>query len=161
MQRDDTNLYWKAALTYAVHDLIERRWGGERPVQIFAEVYGAHTPNGKRVQDLTYNPALGLRIAVFEIAVDRGFLPYAESVAVATELELPFVPLLYSGPFEREATLALAEGRETISGSGANIREGIVIRPVEPRDDPEIGRVVLKHVGASYLTRKGDVTEYS
>ncbi|MEO7076563.1 MAG: RNA ligase family protein [Ktedonobacterales bacterium] len=113
------------------------------------------------MQDLTYNLALGLRIAVFDIAVDRAFLPDAEALAVATALRLPFVPLLYQGPFERDAVLALADGRETISGSAANIREGIVIRPVAPRDDPEIGRVVLKHVGASYLTCKGDVTEYN
>ena len=161
LERDESNLYWKAALAYNVHAAIEAEWGTTRPVQVFAEVYGAQTPNGKRVQDLTYNPALGLRIAVFDIMVDREFLPYAAAMAAAQRMGLPFVPLLYHGPFERAQVLALAEGMEAVSGSSANIREGVVIRPEQPRDDEEIGRVVLKFVGGAYLTRKGDVTEYN
>ena len=161
LERDETNLYWKAALAYDIHVAIEAEYGTARPVQVFAEVYGAHTPNGKRVQDLAYNPALGLRIAVFDILVDGEFLPYAEALAAAQRMNLPFVPLLYHGPFERAQVLALAEGRETVSGASANIREGIVIRPEQPRESIEIGRVVLKYVGAAYLTRKGEVTEYT
>ncbi len=161
LERDETNLYWKAAISYNIHQAIEAEWGTARPVQVFAEVYGAHTPNGKRIQDLAYNPALGLRIAVFDIMVDGEFLPYAEALAAAARLGLPFVPLLYHGPFERAPIFALAEGMETASGGTANIREGIVIRPEQPRDSLEIGRVVLKYVGAAYLTRKGDVTEYT
>jgi RNA ligase (TIGR02306 family) len=93
--------------------------------------------------------------------VDREFLPYAETRAACAEMELPFVPLLYEGPFDREQVLALADGRETVSGTSAHLREGIVIRPAVPRDSEEIGRVVLKHVGAKYLTRGGDRTEYN
>jgi hypothetical protein len=74
---------------------------------------------------------------------------------------LAFAPLLYAGPFEPESILALAEGPETVSGTKAHIREGIVIRPQTPRESEEIGRVVLKFVGASYLTRKGEVTEFN
>lgn len=71
------------------------------------------------------------------------------------------MPLLYEGPFDREQVLALADGRETISGTNAHLREGVVIRPVVPRDAEEIGRVILKHIGAKYLTRSGDRREYN
>ena len=40
--------------------------------------------------------------------------------------------------------------------------EGIVIRPEVSRESEEIGRLILKHVSAAYLTRSGDdVTEYA
>ncbi|MGH2515285.1 MAG: RNA ligase (ATP) [Ktedonobacterales bacterium] len=161
LKRDDTNIYWQAALRHAIYERIEAVYGTARPVQVFAEVYGTQTPDGRRIQDLTYNTALGLRIAVFEIAVDREFLPYAAAKTAARAMGLPFVPVLYTGPFEKERVLALAEGKETVSGTAAHLREGIVIRPEAPRESEEIGRVVLKYVGAAYLTRGGDATEYN
>jgi hypothetical protein len=36
-----------------------------------------------------------------------------------------------------------------------------VIRPQTPRESEEIGRILLKFVGASYLTRGGEVTEFN
>jgi len=52
----------------------------------------------------------------------------------------------------------LKEGRTTFGD--AHLREGIVIRPAEERRDPEIGRVILKHVGDGYLLRSGG-TEFN
>jgi tRNA-binding EMAP/Myf-like protein len=125
-------------------------------------VYGAHSPNGKPVQDLTYNSAFGLRLVVFDIAIDGRFLEYEDALERAAQMGLPAVPLLYHGPFDAVQVLALAEGRETLTGLHANIREGIVIRPEHMRVADEIGRIVLKHVGSGYLTRTGThLTEYT
>jgi len=93
--------------------------------------------------------------------VDGVFLPYDEAMKATQRMGLAFAPLLYAGPFEPGSILALAEGPETASGTKAHIREGIVIRPQTPRESEEIGRVMLKFVGASYLTRKGEVTEFN
>lgn len=161
MLGEDNNLYWQAARQHDIHRRIEQQWDASRAVQVYAEIYGTHTPNGQQIQDLTYNPALGLRLAVFDIRVDREFLPYDEARAVTRAMGMPFVPMLYEGTFERDAVLALADGRETVSGTNAHLREGIVIRPQAPRESEEIGRVVLKRVGAAYLTRGGDRTEYN
>jgi RNA ligase (TIGR02306 family) len=159
---DDANLYWLAARQCNVHTAVEAVFGTDRCVEVFAEVYGTHTPNGTKVQDLAYNAALGLRLAVFDIAVNREFLPYPEAIAATERLGLAFVPVLYHGPFDQALVLALAEGSETVSGTSAHMREGIVIRPEVPRESEEIGRVILKHVSAAYLTRTGDdVTEYT
>jgi hypothetical protein len=102
-----------------------------------------------------------LRLATFDIVVDGAFLPYDKAMAAMRRMGLVFAPLLYAGPFEPESVLALAEGAETVSGTRAHLREGIVIRTQTPRESEEIGRVVLKFVGASYLTRKGEVTEFT
>lgn len=161
LSRDEGNLYWKAALKYGVHAHIEELWGASHQALVFAEIYGAHFANGPKVQDLAYDASQGLRLAVFDIRVDGEYLSFAEARDAARAMGLPFVPTLYEGPFERERALGLANGRETVSGTGAHLREGIVIRPQTPREDEEIGRVVLKHVSGDYLTRKGERTEYN
>jgi RNA ligase (TIGR02306 family) len=71
-----------------------------------------------------------------------------------------YMPVLYSGPFSVEVMQEYTDGKETLSGKEAHIREGIVIRTAIERRDNEIGRVILKSVSAAYLTRKGDATEY-
>jgi RNA ligase (TIGR02306 family) len=144
-----------------VHEEIGQVWEAEREVQVFGEIYGTQTPGGRRIQDLTYNAALGLRLAIFDIAMDGMFLPYDEAMDATRRMGLAFAPLLYAGPFEPESVLALAFVPETVSGTKAHIREGIVIRPQTPRESEEIGRVLLKFVGASYLTRGGEVTEFN
>jgi RNA ligase (TIGR02306 family) len=144
-----------------VHEAIGQVWEPKRQVQVFGEIYGAQTPGGNRIQDLTYNAALGLRLAIFDIAVDGAFLPYDEAMEATRRMGLAYAPLLYAGPFVQEDVLALAEGPETVSGTRAHLRQGIVIRLQTPRESEEIGRVVLKFVGASYLTRKGEITEFT
>ncbi len=162
LRRDEANIYWRAAESYRIHQMIEVTFGRYHRVQIFAEVYGAHSPNGKPVQDLTYNSAFGLRLVVFDIAIDGRFLEYEDALERAAQMGLPAVPLLYHGPFDAVQVLSLAEGRETLTGLHANVREGIVIRPEKMKIADEIGRIVLKHVGTGYLTRTGaHLTEYT
>jgi hypothetical protein len=52
------------------------------------------------------------------------------------------------------------DGR-TVVGSGAHLREGVVIVPLAERRDDQIGRVILKSVSGDYLTRKGEATEFN
>jgi RNA ligase (TIGR02306 family) len=74
--------------------------------------------------------------------------------------ELPLVPRLHHGPFELDQVLELAQGRETVSGRGAHVREGVVVRTADDTYSPVIGgRAIAKVVGDAYLTRKGG-TEY-
>jgi RNA ligase (TIGR02306 family) len=74
--------------------------------------------------------------------------------------ELPLVPRLFEGPYDSARVLELASGRETVSGRGLHLREGVVIRPaVERYSAVTGGRAIAKAVSAAYLTRKGG-TEY-
>ncbi|MFE7762404.1 RNA ligase (ATP) [Streptomyces sp. NPDC057438] len=162
LKEDPRNLYWRAVrghgVTEAAARLAERL--GARRVGIFGEVYGAG------VQDLSYG-ADGRRetlgYAVFDVSADiDGRVRWLDQAELSELLdgELPLVPRLYEGPYAVDRVLEVATGRETVSGSGLHLREGVVIRPVTERYSPVTGgRAVAKAVSPAYLTRKGG-TEY-
>ncbi|KUN77182.1 RNA ligase (ATP) [Streptomyces griseoruber] len=162
LTEDPRNLYWRAVRGHGVPEAAARiaeRLGARR-VGVFGEVFGAG------VQDLTYG-ADGRRetlgYAVFDVSVEVGgvvrWLDTAE-VTGLLEGELPLVPRLFEGPYDSGAVLGIATGRETVSGRGLHLREGVVIRPaVERYSAVTGGRAIAKAVSGAYLTRKGG-TEY-
>jgi RNA ligase (TIGR02306 family) len=171
LKASQANLYWRAVWRYRLAE-VARDLGASfnaQRVGLFGEVFGAG------VQDLHYGAAATqndtLGYAMFDIAVERGgeteFLgTNLAEVALAQlaneELRgVPWVPVLYRGPYDYEALAALAEGEETVSGQGLHIREGLVVRPSYERRSPETGgRAIAKFVAEGYLTRGGEVTEY-
>ncbi|MEW2623090.1 RNA ligase (ATP) [Streptomyces sp. NPDC048106] len=158
LREDPRNLYWRAVHAHGVAEaaarLAERL--GARRVGVFGEVFGAG------VQDLTYG-ADGRRetlgYAAFDLSAEiDGTVRWLDTALL--EGELPVVPRLYSGPYDIERVLSLASGRETVSGRGLHVREGVVIRPSTERYSPVTGgRAIAKAVSPAYLTRKGG-TEY-
>ncbi|MFB4319103.1 RNA ligase (ATP) [Actinomadura sp. 21ATH] len=158
------NLYWRAVETYEVAAAARRvaaKYGATR-VGVFGEVFG------RGVQDLAYGAnATGERVgyAVFDIAVAAGdeprrWLDPAELAETLDEVGLPAVPRLYEGPYDEAALMELAAGRETVSGTEAHLREGLVVRPATGRRSDILGgRAIAKFVSPAYLTRKGG-TEY-
>ncbi|MEV1066488.1 RNA ligase (ATP) [Streptomyces sp. NPDC050263] len=159
LAEDPRNLYWRAVRGHGVAEaaagLAERL--GARRIGIFGEVYGAG------VQDLTYG-ADGRRdtlgYAVFDVSAEiDGTLRWLDA-AELLEGRLPLVPRLFEGPYDSERVLEIATGRETVSGRGLHLREGVVIRPAVERYSPVTGgRAIAKAVSGAYLTRKGG-TEY-
>lgn len=159
LKEDPRNLYWRAIRGHGVAEaaarLAERL--GARRVGIFGEVYGAG------VQDLSYG-ADGRRdtlgYAAFDVSADvEGTVRWLDA-AELLEGELPVVPRLYAGPYGVDRVLEFASGRETVSGRGLHVREGVVIRPaVERYSTVTGGRAIAKAVSPAYLTRKGG-TEY-
>lgn len=161
------NLYWRAARAHGLVEAAEKIAAhlGAARVGLFGEVYGAG------VQDLHYGASAGqdatLGYALFDVAVvdatgEQRWLSHDEIGALfaALGLRIPRVPVLYEGPYDAAALLALAEGRETISGRGLNIREGLVLRPRTERRSVVLGgRAIGKIVSAGYLLRDGG-TEY-
>jgi len=159
LKEDPRNLYWRAVRGHGVAEaaarLAERL--GARRVGIFGEVYGAG------VQDLTYG-ADGRRetlgYAVFDVSAEiDGAVRWLDPAEVLGG-RLPLVPRLYEGPYDVDRVLEVASGRETVSGRGLHLREGVVIRPAVERYSPVTGgRAIAKAVSPAYLTRKGG-TEY-
>ncbi|MDT0544425.1 MULTISPECIES: RNA ligase (ATP) [Streptomyces] len=159
---DEKNLYWRAVRGHgapAVAARVAAELGAAR-VGIFGEVYG------DGVQDLGYGTDSRRGVpgyAVFDIAVDVGGRTRwldPEEMAKVLGGGLPVVPILYAGPYDAGRVLELAEGRETVSGSGLHIREGVVVRAASDRYSPVLGgRAIAKVVSGAYLTRKGG-TEY-
>ncbi|MBC6457612.1 RNA ligase (ATP) [Actinomadura sp. HBU206391] len=159
----DTNLYWRAIESYgvpAVAARIAELFDTER-VGIFGEVFG------KGVQDLGYGASGGGErpgYAVFDIAVQVPgiirWLDPGELADVLAKMELPAVPRLYEGPYDQAALMELATGHETVSGTSAHLREGLVVRSATGRYSSVTGgRAIAKFVSPAYLTRKGG-TEY-
>ncbi|MFD8984401.1 RNA ligase (ATP) [Streptomyces sp. NPDC059564] len=162
LKEDDRNLYWRAVRGHGVPEAAARlaaRLGATR-VGIFAEVYGSG------VQDLPYGARGGAAdappgYAVFDVSAEiDGQVRWLDPARVLEDGELPLVPRLFEGPYVLEEVLELANGRETVSGRGLHLREGVVIRPAAERHSPVTGgRAIAKAVSPAYLTRKGG-TEY-
>ena len=74
-------------------------------------------------------------------------------------LSLKYVPVVWSGPYSYGAVESHTSGKTRMPG-GKHIREGVVVRPWNERDDPEFGRVILKSVAQDYLLRSGG-TEFN
>ncbi|MFI1925317.1 MULTISPECIES: RNA ligase (ATP) [unclassified Streptomyces] len=159
LTEDPRNLYWRAVRGHGVPEVAARlaeRLGARR-IGVFAEVYGAG------VQDLSYG-ADGRRdtlgYAVFDVSAEIDGVVRWLDAAELLDGELPLVPRLFEGPYDSERVLEIATGRETVSGRGLHLREGVVIRPAVERYSPVTGgRAIAKAVSGAYLTRKGG-TEY-
>lgn len=161
----DRNLYWRAVHGYHLPEAAARiaESYGARRIGIYGEVYG------KGVQDLAYGADAQDRpgYAVFDICVDiDGTVRWldapelTEVLASLADLQIPRVPVLYEGPYDEALLLALASGTETVSGTSAHIREGIVVRAQRERRNDVVGsRTIGKIVSAEYVTRSGG-TEY-
>jgi RNA ligase (TIGR02306 family) len=149
-----TNVYWRAARANNLDQVcaqIAARFGAHR-VGLYGEVYGPG------IQDLHY----GLQAPAFACFDARVLTPDSpearwlerDELAAVTNGLCDIVPTLYEGPYDYEALAVLAEGTETVSGSTAHLREGLVIRATPERYGPQ-GRAIAKLVSAAYLTRKG------
>ncbi|MEU9345642.1 RNA ligase (ATP) [Streptomyces sp. NPDC048278] len=155
LKEDPRNLYWRAVRGHGVagaaRRLAERL--GARRVGIFGEVYGAG------VQDLTYGAdgrRESLGYTAFDVSAEVGGAVRWLDAAEVLAGELPLVPRLFEGPYDIERVLEAASGRETVSGRGLHLREGVVIRPaVERYSAVTGGRAIAKAVSGAYLTRKG------
>ncbi|MEV0760018.1 RNA ligase (ATP) [Nocardia sp. NPDC050435] len=161
------NLYWRAAQRHGLAEAARKLSAAldlER-VAFFGEVYG------QGVQDLHYGATAAqdetLGYALFDLVIDPApepvrWLSRAEIEATLGDLgiEVPLAPVLYEGPYDIEALLGLAEGAETVSGTAAHLREGLVVRPASERYAPVLGgRAIGKIVSNAYLLRDGG-TEY-
>ena len=118
---------------------------------------------GSGVQDLTYGD-IPKDFRIFDIYVgEPGKGRYLDNGIVETICKfmgVEFVPCLYRGPFSKESLAKYTDGKETASGLGAHMREGVVVRPQHERRHEEIGRVILKSVSEKYILRK-NATEYT
>lgn len=131
----------------------------EAPVYILGEVFG------RGIQDLTYGENHP-QFRVFDIYVGepgQGDYHTPDELALMAEVaDFITVPILYVGKYSQEIVNLYTNGKESVSGKESHVREGIVIRPLKERRDPELGRVFLKSVSEAYILRKGNkVTEFN
>lgn len=154
----ESNVYWRAFHAYGLADKIRRIAGPSgRRVALFGEVYGAG------IQDLKYG-ATKPQFVAFDAWVScedfEGFVDQEVAFGWFEAVDIPRVPIIFKGAYDYDHLAWLAEGKEEISGTEANIREGLVVRPVHESKSPLTGsRKIAKFVSEAYLTRK-NATEF-
>lgn len=138
-----TNTYWFPATQEPVMRLLEDLAERHRVVILYGEIYGS------RIQKLSYGMRRGLGFAAFDLWVDERYLDPDEFAAECERHGVDTVPLLGRGPFSLDRIAELSRGKTTLPDQ--HIREGVVVRPVEERLDPKIGRAILKYLSDDYL----------
>ena len=118
------------------------------------------------MQDLKYgltNGHIGYRL--FDVYVGKPrkgrFLNYEECKAFAEEVGIERVPSLFVGEYSYDKVMELTDGKTTYGKNKDQIREGVVIRPLNERYHEDLGRVFLKSVSQAYKLRKGETTEFN
>ena len=157
--KGNPSLYW-LPFKDNLQRLLEELYGlnGRQPVIVFGEIFGAG------VQDMHYGQK-GKSFRAFDISIGGKYMDYDDKIAILEKYGIETVPFLYRGAFSMEMMSMIVDGptkvcdasdiKEVFKG-----REGIVIRPVKERFDPEVGRVILKYISVDYHGRKNsDKTE--
>lgn len=140
-KEDDKSVWWRALRR---NPEVERFCREHPDMTVYGEVYGW-------VQSLRYGKNPGeVDIAVFDLL--RGTEWIAVEAARKMAPDLPWVPIVYAMPFHAETIFESADGPSLIPNAHHE-REGIVVKPLTERIDPEIGRVQLKVVSNSYLEK--------
>jgi len=117
----------------------------QRRQVLYGETYGW-------VQSLKYERRPGkLFFRAFDVMDGTEYLG-ADAFLASVPLESQRVPSFGIMPFDFEVLSKLAEGQSTVPGAN-NIREGIVIKPVEERRHYALGRVMVKMVSNAYLEK--------
>lgn len=163
--KDKTNVYVSMAIKTELHVklmVIQHEYKhifGDNPILV-----AIGETAGPGVQDLTYTKEIEFRL--FDLAYAKApgqhnYVDFATLQKIAKDYDIPMVPVLYRGPYSRDVVKLHTSGKETISGQGKHIREGIVIKPVIERFTHHLGRTILKSVSEDYLLRKGNTTEFN
>lgn len=145
-KESDSDSWWRVARQYNLAEELKKIPN----IGVYGEIFGLVQkgyPYGADVE----NP-LALRMFEALDTIERKWLCWDEVERISDLIGVPTVPVLYRGPWAPEL-VELAEGPSTMPGA-ENIREGIVIRPVEHRFDPRVGRVIFKLHGEGYLLGK-------
>lgn len=144
---EDNSAYWRAARQYD----LENKLKAYPELAFFGEIYGPS------IQDMGYGLKNDdIKLSFFDVMQikDRKYFNYDDACKILDELELPRVPLIYSGPYLPEVVEPLVEGKSLVECASHN-REGFVISPREERISYKCGRIKLKMISEWYLTRKG------
>lgn len=141
-KQDENNLWWKCL---EQHPEVAQFCAENPQMTVYGEAYGS-------VQNLKYGVKPGeVRLVVFDILNGSMWLDPEAALEIAPRL--PWVPRIATGlSFSVETVLTLAEGPSLVSGA-SHLREGIVVKPMRERSDPEVGRVCLKVVSNAYLEK--------
>ena len=148
-----SNTYWFPFTLEPVRSLIEKLGQQHRQVILFGEIYGS------KIQSFHYGHVGKFGFRAFDLLIDGRYLNWQEFRDLCEQAGIETVPALGITPFSLEEIKRHSEGKTLLMQEKAHMREGVVVKPLHERNDPKIGRVVLKYVSDSYLF--GEKTDYT
>lgn len=98
------------------------------------------------------------RFFAYDVQIDEKFLSYADFDFWCKSRNIPTVPKLYQGSWNRETIDKLRSGDSTVGGQ--KIREGVVVKPTQETIDTRLGRLVLKWINDDYLCQNMELTDF-
>ena len=142
------DIYGKIAKKYDLANKIPK------DMIIFGEIYG------KGVQDLTYGLE-NIDVIFFDAynTKENKYLDYDNLRILFINMDLPLIPWLFRGTFNKEVIKSFTIGNTAIGTNPSQLREGCIVKPVKERNNIKIGRAILKSISEEYLLRK-DATEF-
>jgi len=154
-----SNRYWYPISQESVRNLLQgvKDVYGANSVLLFGEVFGFNIQ-----KPFFYGSPTQMQFRAFDISVDGKYLKYDEFKAICDKYGVATAPVLYRGAYSFETLSKYVNGQTTLTDQ-KQIREGLVVRPVEERIHPKLGRLVAKFVGDDYLEMKdsGKVSDYT
>ena len=142
----DSNVYAKTAEKY---DL-------KNKLKIGEVVYGEIVGDG-----IQHGYGYGCRpnetdFYAYDIMMDDKWLNVVDFIDSCKIKRIPTVPFLYIGPYSKQIVDTFTTGASIQCPTGQPIREGCVVKPLEEKINPYVGRKVLKSINPEYLLLKNN-----
>ncbi|WP_160145548.1 RNA ligase (ATP) [Dictyobacter aurantiacus] len=148
-----SNIYWSPLALEPVRNVLEELGKYHRQIILFGEVYGS------KIQSLHYGHKGILGFRAFDLMIDGQYQNWPDFLAICQQYGIETVPVVATIPFDLQEVKRYSEGKTLLMENGAHMREGLVVRPLVERNNPKIGRVILKYVSDTYLF--GEKTDYT
>lgn len=144
-RQDPDSTYWRT-FDDRTRALLRDAVQGHKSALLYKEVYGA------KIQHLNYGLKNQVLDVAFDLSIDGVYVDHDRFKALCEAHGVPMAPVLYRGPFDpvKLDQLVNQDQVRTVVGEGANIMEGIVIKPVRERWNPETGRTIFKWISDAY-----------
>jgi RNA ligase (TIGR02306 family) len=148
-----SNIYWFPFSLEPVRAFMEDLGRSHRQVMLFGEVYGS------KIQSFHYGCKGTFGFRAFDLLIDGNYLDWQQFVDLCEAHGVATVPIVAAVPFSLAEVKRYSEGKTLLLNDQPHIREGVVVKPLHERNDPKLGRVILKYVSDTYLF--GEKTDYT
>jgi RNA ligase (TIGR02306 family) len=140
------NFYWFPLTISRVAEMIRELGETHAQVILYGEVYGKGVQGG-----FDYGTD-GLAYAAYDLMLNGTYVDYPRFINIAQNYGIPIVPVDYSGPYDPSYIELFRDAQSWLTRT--HIREGIVIKPRNERQQGRLGRCILKALNPEYLVKK-------
>jgi len=150
----ENNIYWYSQTLPSVKNLLlHLSLKVKKTATLYGEVYGRVRGGHKSMH---YGKQNSLNFAAFALKIDGKYINWVEFIKLCDRFNVPIVPVVDIVPFNMNKIKELSQGRSILAAeNGADhLREGVVVLPLEEREDYDCGRVILKVINPDFLLMK-------